>query len=162
LRRRRRFALRNPGFETDMLADRPCPVGWYCTMHSDPNAFRFFLQGNAAAGERSLCVERVANEPWVLVTQGFESPALQGARLRLSMAVLLEGVSGEGAGPWALVDGKPPANPRKLLRGTAGWQRVAIDIAVPASGRAVEVGATLEGPGKACFDDVRLEFVAPG
>jgi hypothetical protein len=155
------LTLRNAGFEADMPADRRCPVGWDCTMHADPNSFRFSLHGHAAAGSRSVCVERVTPEPWALMTQAFESPLLRDARLRLSMAVLVEGVSGDGAGPWALVQGNPPLNPRKLVRGTAGWQRVEVDIAVPGSGRILEVGATLEGPGKACFDDVRLEFVTP-
>ena len=155
------LSVRNPSFEADMPADRSCPVGWDCTMHNDPKAFRFFLHGNGAAGARSLCIERAANEPWALMTQAFESPLVRGARLRLSMSVLLEGVSGEGAGPWALVQGNPPLNPRKLVRGTSGWQRIDLEFAVPASGRVVEVGATLEGPGKACFDDVRLEVIAP-
>jgi hypothetical protein len=153
-------ALRNPSFEADMGAERRCAPAWDCTTHNDPLAFRFFLQENAAAGGRSLCVERVANEPWALVTQAFDNPALRGARVRLSMAVLVEAASGEGAGPWALVPGNPPLNPRRLVRGTAGWQRLAVDFTVPANAAMVEVGATLEGPGKACFDDVRLEVVA--
>ena len=128
-------------------------------MHNDPKAFRFSLQGNAVAGARSVCVERVANEPWALMTQAFENPALRGRRVRLSMSVLVEGVTGDGAGPWALVQGNPPTHERKLVRGTAGWQRVAVEMAVPANGVVVEVGATMEGPGKACFDDVRVEVL---
>lgn len=154
-------ALRNASFEADMGPDRRCAPAWDCTMHNNPLAFRFFLQENAAAGGRSLCVERVADEPWALVTQAFDNPGLRGARVRLSMAVLVEAASGEGAGPWALVPGNPPLNPRRLVRGTTGWQRLAVDFTVPANAVMVEVGATLEGPGKACFDDVRLELV-PG
>lgn len=154
------IALRNPGFEAEPPAGRACPAGWDCTVHNSPHAFRFFVQGNAAAGARSLCVERVADEPWALVTQAFENPALRGKRLRLSMSVTVEGATGGGAGPWALVQGNPPVHQQRLVRGTAGWQRVAVEIGVPANGLVVEVGATMEGPGKACFDDVQLE-IAP-
>jgi len=155
-------ALRNASFETAFPPENRCAPGWDCTMHNDPRAFRFYLQDDAAAGARSLCIERVHDEPWALVTQGFDGPRVRGAKLRLSMAVKVDGVTGEGAGPWALVQGRPPINPRRLVRGTAGWQRLSIDIAVPSDGSFLEVGATLEGPGRACFDDVRLEVLPAG
>lgn len=154
--------LRNAGFDADFVSGGRCAPGWDCTMHNDPRAFRFFLQDNAPAGGRSLCVERVLDEPWALITQAFEGPAVRGAKLRLSMAVMVEGATGEGAGPWALAQGNPPINPRRLVSGTAGWQRLSIDIAMPRDRTVLEVGATLEGPGKACFDDVRLEVLPPG
>jgi hypothetical protein len=106
-------------------------------------------------------VERAADEPWALVTQAFDNPGLRGKRLRLSMAVRVDGASGEGAGPWVLAQGRPPAHARKLVRGTAAWERVSLEFLVPADASSVEIGATLEGPGKACFDDVRLEAL-PG
>ena len=87
-----------------------CAVGWDCTMHNNPDAFRFSLaESGGAAGSRSLCVERAADEPWALVTQAFDNPALRGKRLRLSMAVRVDGATGDGAGPWALAQGRPPA-----------------------------------------------------
>lgn len=154
--------VRNGGFEADMAPDRRCAPAWDCTMHNNPEAFRFSLQeGSAAVGRRAFCVERVADEPWALVTQAFQSPALRGQRLRLSMAVRVEGASGDGAGPWMLAQGRPPASARKLVRGTRDWQRVAVELSVPGDATVVEVGATVEGPGKACFDDVRLEAVSP-
>jgi hypothetical protein len=152
--------LPNAGFEAEMGPERNCPPGWGCTMHNNPRAFRFFLQEPGAAGSRSLCIERVADEPWALVTQLVRGPALRGARLRLSVAVRTEGVSGEGAGPWALVQA-PHVHALKLVRGSSGWQRVSVDLAVPAGASEVEIGATLEGPGKACFDDIRLEILGP-
>ena len=154
--------LRNSGFESDMMPGRRCAPAWDCTMHNNPQAFRFSLQeGGAAAGRRALCVERVADEPWALVTQALQTPALRGQRVRLSMAVRVEGASGDGAGPWILAQARPPANARKLVRGTRDWERVAIELSVPGDATVVEVGATVEGPGKACFDDVRLERVSP-
>jgi hypothetical protein len=150
--------VRNAGFEAEMAPGRRCAPAWDCTMHNNPEAFRFYLQeSDASAGRRSLCVERVADEPWALVTQAFSDDALRGARLRLSMSVRVEGASGSGAGPWVLVQANPPVNASRLVRGSAGWQRLEVDFVVPANATVVEVGATLEGPGKACFDDVRLE-----
>jgi hypothetical protein len=152
--------LRNSGFEAEMKTGGGCAVGWDCTMHNNPESFRFsLLQAGAAAGSRSLCVERVVDEPWALVTQAFQTPSLRGQRLRLSMAVRVEGAAGEGAGPWALAQGRPPVSARRLVRGSAAWQRVALEFAVPADAAVVEVGATLEGPGTACFDDVHLEVL---
>ena len=154
--------VRNAGFEADMARDKRCAPAWDCTMHNNPQSFRFSLQeGGAAAGRRAFCVERVADEPWALVTQAFQTPALRGQRLRLSMAVRVEGASGDGAGPWILAQGRPPASARKLVRGTRDWERVEIEFSVPADASVVEVGATVEGPGKACFDDVRVERLSP-
>jgi len=157
------FEVRNSGFEADMTPDRRCAPAWDCTMHNNPGAFRFSLQeGGAAAGQRAFCVERVVDEPWALLTQAFQTPAVRGKRLRLSMAVRVEGASGEGAGPWFVAQGRSfPVNERKLVRGTRAWERVAIEFAVPADAEVVVVGATLEGPGKACFDEVRLETLSP-
>ena len=158
-------ALRNASFDADIPANGRCAPGWDCTMHSNPDAFRFFLQDGAAAGGRSLCVQRVADEPWAMVTQAFEDPRLRDKRVRLSMAVHVEGATGEGAGPFVQVQANPPRNPppgaHRFVRGSAAWQRVAIELLVPKDALVVEVGALLVGPGKACFDDVRLE-VEPG
>jgi len=149
--------VRNPGFEADMEPGRRCAPAWDCTMHNNPEAFRFSPQeGGAAAGRRAFCVERVADEPWALVTQALQTPGFRNQRVRLSMSVRLEGVSGEGAGPWLLSQGGH-AHVQKLLKGTAGWQRVAVELTVPADSAMLVVGATLEGPGRACFDDFVIE-----
>jgi hypothetical protein len=131
-------------------------------MHNNPESFRFLHESSgAAAGGRALCVERVADEPWALLTQGLHDPSLRGVRLRLSLAVRVEGAAGAGAGPWAMAHGARRAHAQQLVNGTAGWQRMSLDLAVPRDATAVDVGATLEGPGKACFDDVRLEVLPP-
>ena len=151
------LGLRNPGFEADPAPGRSCAPAWDCTMHNNPEAFRFSLQeSGAAGGRRAFCVERVADEPWALVTQALQSPAFRNQRVRLSMSVSVEGVTGEGAGPWLLSQGGH-AHAQKLLKGPAGWQRAAVELSVPADSVMLVVGATLEGPGRACFDDVVLE-----
>ena len=156
----RTLAVANAGFEAGMKPEGRCAVGWDCTMHNNPDAFRFsMIESGAAADRRALCVDRVADEPWALVTQAFQNPSLRGQRLRLSMAVRVENATGAGAGPWVLAQGRPVANASKLTRGTAGWQRLEVEFRVPSDAAVVEIGATLEGPGRACFDDVRVEIL---
>lgn len=154
------LALANPGFEAQMGPDRRCAPGWDCIAHSNPEAFRFFTAAAAAPGERSLCVERVANEPWALVRQLVRSPRLPGARLRLSMDVRVDGASGEGAGPWILVETLPRVHAQNVSNVARGWQRRAAHISVPAGASELVVGAILLGPGRACIDNVRLEILA--
>jgi hypothetical protein len=157
------IVLKNPGFETASDPQRACALGWDCTMHADPQSFRFFHDDKSpAAGKRSFCIEPVRAEPWALVTQGIHQPSFRGAKVRFSIAVRVEGASGSGAGPWVLI--QPPAgrniHRQQLVNGTQGWQRVAVEVDVPADAQIIELGATLEGAGRACFDDARLELVA--
>jgi hypothetical protein len=150
-------ALRNPGFE-DPAAGGACAPSWECSAHVSVASFRFSVANDApAAGRGSLCIERVGGEPWALVTQGFHTTALRGQRIRLSMAVRAQGLEG-GAGPWIQSQGGR-AHAAKLVKATSGWERVAVELAVPAESNLLVVGATLEGPGRACFDDVRLELL---
>lgn len=157
------LALRNGGFEEGIPPNGRCPTGWSCTMHADPDSFRFAIEeAHAAEGRRSLCIERVTDEPWALATQALPPGAVRGKRLRLSMAMKVEALSGPGAGPWMLIQGRPRQHDSRLVRATQGWQRVALEFDVPTAAEVIEVGATLEGAGKACLDDVRIEvFAAP-
>jgi hypothetical protein len=136
-------------------------VRWGCSSHADPNSHRFVLDEAApAGGKRSLCIERVTAEPWALATQGLRDATLRGARVRFSLAMRIEGVS-EGAGPWVLVHRRSGDNlhEQRLAKTTDGWQRMAVELTVPADAEFVEVGATLEGGGRACLDDARLEVL---
>jgi hypothetical protein len=152
--------LRNAGFEGAARAGERCPEAWSCTVHADPDSFRFALDGaSPAEGVRSLCVERVTAEPWAVASQSVPAQALRGRRLRFSIAMRGERVSGPGAGPWVLVNG--PAGmlmheERVAPRGGA-WERHAIEFTVPTQAIALELGATLQGPGRMCVDDARLE-----
>lgn len=152
--------LRNAGFESAPRAGDRCPESWSCTMHADPDSFRFVLDPSSPAeGARSLCIERVTAEPWAVASQSVPAQALRGRRLRFSLAVRGEGLTGPGGGPWVLVNG--PAGmliheERVAPRGTA-WHREAIEFTVPAQAMALELGATLQGPGRMCIDDARLE-----
>ena len=152
--------LKNAGFEEPATA-RACPTGWDCTMHANPQAFRFFLDGSApASGKASLCIEPSSPEPWGLASQGvFDIAALRGARVRFSAAIRLEGVTGDGAGPYVMARGVALAHDKRLLTGTHGWQRIAVEIEVPAGAPFIELGVALEGRGRVCLDDALLEVV---
>lgn len=155
------FGLKNAGFETAPDPQRPCALGWDCTMHANPQAFRFFHEERSpAGGKRSFCIEPLTNEPWALVTQGIHKPSFAGATVRFSIAVRVEGASG-GAGPWLLIQVPAGRNihHQKLVTGTQGWQRVMLQVDVPADAQIIELGGTLEGGGRACFDDARIELV---
>ncbi len=160
----RGIALRNPGFESERVRER-CPWGWDCTAHADPGAYRFRLDDRApGAGKRSLCIERVKGEPWGSITQGRFDGSLAGKRVRFSILARVEG-AGEGAGPMAVVhdgSGRLLAHGEKKVRATQGWERLALELAVPAGAVVLEVGAVLEGPGRLCMDDARLEVLAAG
>lgn len=151
-------ALRNAGFE-EIDPARPCPLGWDCVMHADPQSYRFYTeQSTARAAGKSVCMERVTHEPWALLRQLVRHEQLRGATLRLSMWMRVEGASGPGAGPWVLVEGPRMVNESALVSGTSPWSPAVLDFTIPADATALVIGATLEGPGKACFDDVRLEI----
>jgi hypothetical protein len=157
------LAIRNAGFEAPPRSPNYCADRWDCSVHADPNSFMFTVDGRQAPeGSQVLCVERSGKEPWATVTQGVHDAALAGAQLRLTMMMRLEGVDGEGAGPWMVLhgpSGRMLKHDQKLRKSTQGWERVSMDIEVLPGTEVVEVGATLEGPGRACIDDVRLEVV---
>ena len=157
------FTLRNASFEADTPAGARCAPGWSCTMHNDPQSFRFFIDAKEAKdGAQSFCIEPVKEEPWALLAQGTYDHKLRGTRVRFSISVRLTGVTGRGAGPWAQVRvaGKPAAEThQKMLQSTQGWETQSVEFEVPANAMTVEVGAQLRGKGRACFDDARLEIL---
>jgi hypothetical protein len=149
--------MRNAGFEDPTPADRPCPVGWECSAHVDIQSFTYSIAREGASGAASMCIERVGKEPWALATQGFHTTAMRGKRMRLSMSVRAQGLAG-GAGPFFKSEGGR-AHAQKLVQSTNGWERVAVELDIPADSNLLVVGALIEGGGKACFDDVRLEVL---
>jgi hypothetical protein len=139
-------------------------MGWDCIMHAGADSFRFFNDETAPArGNRSLCIEPLTREPWAVASQGvFDIAQLRGSRVRFSVAVRLDAITGDGAGPFALAQdghGAVIAAASRLLRGTQGWQRVEVELDVPSAATLVEVGVSLEGRGVVCLDDARLELV---
>ena len=160
----RLVALKNPGFESAPRKAERCPEGWECTMHADPESFLFKVETpEGAQGKQALCIERVTHEPWALVTQSVPGASHRGAQLRFSVALRIDRADGAGAGPWAVVHG-PSGNlvhEERLLKATRGWERVSVDFPVGATAQMVEVGATLQGGGRICIDEARLELRGP-
>jgi hypothetical protein len=133
-------------------------------MHADPRSFRFFHdEAHPLSGKRSLCVEPLTNEPWAVASQGlFDMAGLRGGRVRFSIAVRLDAVTGDGAGPFVAAQGASGAviaRESRLLQGTQGWRRVEVDFSVPREASLIEVGVSLDGRGRACFDDAALEIL---
>jgi hypothetical protein len=156
--------IANAGFEAPFAAAGACPPRWGCSVHADGTSFRFSPDAaTATEGRQSLLVERVGKEPWATVTQSFRATPLRGQRIRYSLAVRTGGVDGEGAGPWLLVlgDGKVLDHQVRRVTGTRDWQREVIELVLPEQAETLSVGATLEGGGRAWFDDARLEVPGP-
>ncbi len=159
------FPLPNADFERPARPGERCPEHWGCKMHADPDSFRFTLDAERPAGGRqSLRIERITPEPWALATQVVQPPALgalKGKRVRVTLAVRVEDAAGNGAGTWVLVHGPGGnlAHEQRLVKGTHDWQRIAVEVDVAASAIMLELGATLDGPGRAWIDDLRLEIL---
>ena len=155
--------LQNPGFELDPLQDSHCAPKWACSAHSDPGSFVYNVDASqAAAGARSLRIDRVRNEPWGIIAQSIRDPALRGAKVRFSLAVRTQGAEGKGAGPFLQFhdgSGRVIGDVKKLAKGTSAWQRLSVEFVVPPATHLLEAGALLEGPGSAWIDEARLELL---
>lgn len=160
----RLVTLPNADLEADWPPASRCAPRWGCTSHGNPDSHRFSLDEAApASGKRSLCIERVKPEPWALATLAVLDPSLRGTRARFTLRVRVEGADGPGGGVWVLLHG-PSGNlhhDQRLVTGRRGWETLSIEFDVPANARIVEVGGTLEGPGRMCLDDARLEILGP-
>jgi hypothetical protein len=157
-----RVALKNADFEAPFPSDMRCPSGWNCIAHANGSSYRFFADDRApAAGQRSVCIERVVDEPWSVLSQGLFDASLQGRRLRFSLTMRTRGVS-VGAGPHIHVQGGSGEllfHDQRLEQGSRDWSRKVLEFTVPSGAAVVEVGATLQGLGIACFDEMRLEIL---
>lgn len=165
----RSIALHNSGFEADPGKNYRCPPRWSCTVHNNPDAFRFTVdETTAAAGNRSLKVEPGQHkEPWALVMQVLHDDVagLRGSRVRLSFAVRLEGFEGKGVGPMALAQyshGATLGHWQTQASGTADWKRLEVEFVVPKEAALLEVGAIIEGAGRVWIDAARLDVLESG
>ncbi|MEO5691546.1 MAG: hypothetical protein ABIQ72_00340 [Usitatibacter sp.] len=155
------FALKNPHFDAEMGEHARCATGWSCTMHGDPNSFRYVHAD--VDGRRAFCIEPITREPWALLTQGTYDGGLRGMRLRFSMSQHLTGVTGDGAGIWVHMPRPRPPNGHveSVTPKSNGWETRSVEFDVPDDSPLVEVGVILRGKGRACFDDARLEVLRP-
>lgn len=151
-----RLPVRNADFEAEPLPRRNCPPAWWCTMHADPNSYRFRVESDTSGRGRFLEVTRVTPEPWALVNQGVPATGLAGKRIRLSVLVNAEKLEG-AAGPMIIFQGaggRVIGHEMSLIPRGRGWQRTSVDADVPAGAELVEIVLKVEGGGAAGFDDV--------
>ncbi len=161
------IVLENADFEAAVRPGESCALGWGCSAHSDTTAFHFLHE------KGGYCIEGLGLQPWAKVTQAVgmqKVMPLRGKRVRLSMNMRLDAVEPGTAGPAIIVQGGSGQIVKYLanLKGRMeGVQRVDAEIVVPPDAFLLEVGVVFEGPkgtkasGKACFDDVLLESMAP-
>jgi len=156
--------IRNAGFEEPPRPGARCAQGWDCVMHNDPNSYRYFHEDGGTQGAHAFCFEAVGKEPWGSLAQAVHSPLIRGAHIRLSASLRIEGIVGQGVGPYMNAQGgsgQVLKNVQSLAPGDHGWQRVEVEMDVPEGTFVLEAGVLLLGKGKACVDDVRLEVLRP-
>lgn len=159
--------LANAGFEALPPEAGSAFPGWVTMQHAGEKSYEFSLDETVAIeGRRSLRIVNVGREPFGLVAQRLDAREVRGRRVRASAAMRLQGVAGRGASlnlraerSGAIVAHEFMRDRR--LRGDREWQRVVIEMAVPADASEVELSAVLQGTGTLWVDDVRLEVVGP-
>ena len=164
----RRVEVPNAGFEQGAPGNQGCPRPWYCTVHAGAtDAFRLsFEERDPPEGKRAFCIERLTDEPWMYVSASLPAPPLARATVRFSIAVRAERLTGPGVSPFIVVHGfqeHPLERQHRMSMRMDGWQRLQVEARVPSNARLVEFGVQLEGGGRVCMDDARLEVLAsPG
>ena len=158
----REVALANPGFEDAWI--RPdCAPHWDCIMHSDPHSFRYFNDEAApASGKASLCIEPKGHEPWGMASNVVVDSTLAGHRLRFTLRVRVTDVAGAGGGLLVTVHdgfGRMVARELRLVTGTSSWQPLSIEFDVPKDMHDVDLSLYLQGAGRVCGDDAKLEVL---
>jgi hypothetical protein len=155
------FPLANAGFE-EKHPEGDCAPDWGCGAHADATSFRFFAGPGAPPSGASLCMEPVKNQPWAIVSQARFDRALRGKRLRFLLDVKLDAVTGHGAGAVVTAHGGHGERldaKESVLTGTHDWRTLTVDFMVPAGAAEVDVGGILQGRGRLCIDNARVEVL---
>ncbi|HRE12877.1 MAG TPA: hypothetical protein PLD37_01645 [Usitatibacteraceae bacterium] len=158
-------ALRNADFEAPGTGGPGCPVGWGCSAHNRPEAFKYGVDSaHVSQGRLSASIERNLAEPWALVVQSVPVDRLKGQRIRLTISVRHEGAGG-GIGPFVKAQngvGVAIGAAQQVVPGPTDWKRVSVEFDVPRDTMVLEVGALREGAGRSWLDDAVLEVLGPG
>jgi hypothetical protein len=164
--------LVNDDFESPRRGLHGNPEGWSSIQHAGDLSYTFKLDRDVRhGGAASLRIDNVGPEPFGSTYQQVDATRLRGQRLRWSGWLRTEGVRGSATGGGAVLlmqamqAGAPLAWNHMTdapIRGTTDWQRVSIELDVPAAAETVEVGVMLHGPGRLWLDDVELEAVPRG
>ena len=157
--------LVNPGFESLVPGRRGDPEGWFTFQHAGDKSYLFVLDtAQPQSGARSLRIDNVGPEPYGAVAQSLVAAPYGGKLARFSAWMRTKDVSETGAvltllvlANGAVVDQNFMAD--KPVKGTTGWTRYTITLAVPPGAERIEAGAMLQGKGTLWLDETTLEFV---
>jgi len=159
--------LVNPGFESNRPGAEGAPEGWTAIQHAGEASYDFALDsGRKKSGTQSMRIKRIGPEPYGTVMQVIDAVPLAGKTVRLSAWMRTEDIPASARGAGLVLTAMRGSSilawefmKRDRLRGTSDWQRVSIELALPARTTRLEAGATLEGAGTAWVDDFELEIV---
>jgi hypothetical protein len=162
-----RAGVANAGFEATAQGPRGDPQGWFSFQHAGPLSYKFTVDAaERKSGERSLRIDNTGPEIYGAIAQGVDARPWRGKVARLSAWVKTRDADDGGAvlTLLALQSGATLAQnfmPDAPIKGTTGWNRYTITLALPQNADKVEVGMMLQGRGAAWLDDVELEIVEP-
>ena len=159
--------LVNPGFESNRPGAEGAPEGWTAIQHAGEASYDFALDsGRKKSGTQSMRIKRLGPEPYGTVMQVIDAVPLAGKTVRLSAWMRTEDIPASARGAGLVLTAMRGSSilawefmKRDRLRGTSDWQRVSIELALPARTTRLEAGATLEGAGTAWVDDFELEII---
>jgi hypothetical protein len=162
-----RASVANAGFEATTQGPRGDPQGWFSFQHAGPQSYKFTVDAaERKSGERSLRIDNTGPEIYGAIAQGIDARPWRGKVARLSAWVKTRDADDGGAvlTLLALQSGATLGQnfmPDAPIKGTTGWKRYTITLALPRNTDKVEVGMMLHGRGAAWLDDVELEIVEP-
>jgi len=158
--------LVNPGFESTRPGMLGNPEGWFSIQHAGDLSYTFKLDTtNPHGGLRSVRIDNVGPEPFGAIYQQLPAAAHRGRKLRLAAWLRTDDARGSMTGGGAVLmlqamhGGAPVASNHMQdapVKGSTGWKRHAVELAVPADADQIEAGAMLHGPGTLWLDDVEL------
>jgi hypothetical protein len=156
--------LVNPGFEADPVAGSANVSGWVATQHAGDRSYLFTVDATTKhGGARSLRIDNVGVEPYGAVMQVVDARAVAGRKVRFSAWLATRDASGDGASLMIVAEGSRilahDAMAGAELKGTRGWARQSVEIALPPATTQLRVGIVLQGKGTLWVDDAALEIV---
>lgn len=142
------------------------PMGWsLLSSNTGYNVGTDTRTKRTGAHSGVLYSTEVNNEGWSQLLQVLSSTAYRGQRVRFRAYLKTENVFGR-AGLFMRIEGDKTTLPLawdnmqdRPIRGSNGWQRVAVVLDVPPQAQRIVFGALLTGRGRVWIDDASFETV---